>query len=65
MKIGDLIKNRRTGQLAIVYDFGWGSQRQLLVRVYYEDSPPIWVRAANFLMVRSRGSSAKGIVVEN
>lgn len=65
MKKGDLIKNRRTGQFGIVYDFNWGPQRQLLVRVYYKDSPPIWVRATNFLMVSARGSSAKGTATEN
>ena len=66
MKKGDLIKNRRTGRLGIVYDSSKDSARKLLVRVYYEESQFIWVRAANFTIVKAaRGSSAKEIATEN
>jgi hypothetical protein len=46
---GDLVCNKRTGVVGVVYDQTYDSARDhFLVRVYYSGAPKIWIRSSCF-----------------
>ena len=49
---GDLVQNKKTGKVGVVYDYFYdtGNDKHL-VKVYYDKSPNIWVRASCFTLV--------------